>query len=138
MNKFKWDDIQIDQEESFEQVIEEEMLASFASISGDQNPLHTDLGFAKDNGHPKRVAHGLLTSALYSRLVGMSLPGKYALLHGIDISFKAPVYPGDNLTVSGKVFHKTDAYKQMEIKASIKNQKGKTVSKALIKVGVSK
>ena len=43
---------------------------------------------------------------------------------------------GDNLTISGMVTYINDAYKQIEIKASIINQNHKKVSKALIKVGL--
>ena len=78
----------------------------------------------------------MLTASFYSTLIGVFLPGKYCILQGIDIQFNKPVYSGDHLTISGMVTYINDAYKQLEIKASIINQDHKKVSKALIKVGL--
>ena len=137
MNEYIFEDIDVGLKESFTASLTEEMMSSFAVISGDYNPLHIDEAFAKENGFKSNVVFGMLTSSLYSRLVGMNLPGKYALLQGIDISFRKPVYVGDRLTVKGEVVYKNDAYKQLEIKAMVKNQEEIIVSKAIIKVGVS-
>ena len=78
----------------------------------------------------------MLTSSFYSTLVGVYLPGKYCILQGINIQFSHPVYVDDILTITGKVSHINEAYKQLEIKAIIMNQKNIKVSKATIKVGV--
>lgn len=137
MNEYLFQNIDVGLKECFTTFLTEEMMSSFAVISGDYNPLHIDESFAKENGFKSNVVYGLLTSSLYSRLVGMNLPGKYALLQGIDISFRKPVFIGDCLKVTGEVVYKNDAYKQLEIKAMIKNQEEIIVSKATIKVGVS-
>ena len=113
-----------------------EIVDSFAILSGDTNPLHTDDDYAKRYGHPSRVAHGLLTSSFYSKLVGMYLPGKFALLHQIDIRFTSPVYVGDIVTISGSIIAIHDSVRQLEISAAIKNQNEKKISKANIKVGM--
>ena len=66
----------------------------------------------------------------------MYLPGKYCLLHGINISFISPVYAGDMLTISGEISYLNEAYKQVEIKANIRNKNNKKISKAKIKLGI--
>jgi len=137
MNEYLFENIDLGLKESFTAILTEEMMSSFAVISGDHNPLHMDEAFAKENSFKSKVVFGMLTSSLYSRLVGMNLPGKYALLQGIDISFRKPVYIGDCLKVKGEVMYKNDAYKQLEIKAIIENQEDIIVSKAKIKVGVN-
>jgi len=68
--------------------------------------------------------------------VGVYLPGKCALLHGIDVEFKLPAYIGDRLTVSGEVVFLNDAYRRLELKARIRNQAGNVISKAAILAGV--
>jgi 3-hydroxybutyryl-CoA dehydratase len=78
----------------------------------------------------------MLTSSLYSQLVGVYLPGKYALLGGIDIDFHSPCFAGDKLEVQGEIVFLLDAYHRMEIKASIRNAGRKLVSKATIRVGL--
>ncbi len=137
MNEYLFENIDVGLKESFTTFLTKEMMSDFAVISGDHNPLHIDEAFAKDNGFKSNVVYGMLTSSLYSRLVGMNLPGKYALLQGIDVSFRKPVYVGDCLKVTGEVAYKNDAYKHLEIKAMIENQEEVVVSKAKIKVGVS-
>jgi acyl-CoA thioesterase FadM len=66
----------------------------------------------------------------------MHLPGKHALLHGIDLEFKSPAYIGDRLSVSGEIVYLNDAYHRLEVKARIVNQDGKIISKATIRVGL--
>ncbi len=105
-------------------------------ISNDVNPLHVDAEYAKKKGFDGRVVYGLLTASFYSTLVGVYLPGKYCILQGIDIQFSKPVYIDDTLTVTGKVSYINEAYKQIEIKATIVNQHGQKVSKATIKTGL--
>jgi 3-hydroxybutyryl-CoA dehydratase len=136
MNEYKFSDIEIGLEESFEVTIDSSKMAKFLDISNDTNPLHVDSNYAKKKGFPNRVVYGLLTSSFYSTLVGVHLPGKYCILQGIDIQFSEPVYVGDVLKVYGKVSYINEAYKQIEIKGFITNQNNKKISKAVIKTGV--
>ncbi len=59
----------------------EDMLTTFAHLTGDMNPLHTDDDFARQDGFPARVAHGMLVLSFYSTLVGMYLPGRHGRDH---------------------------------------------------------
>jgi 3-hydroxybutyryl-CoA dehydratase len=136
MNEYRWSDLSVGLAARFETEIGAAVLDEFARLSGDHNPLHLDQAFARARGFPGRVAFGLLTSAFYSRLVGMYLPGRFALLHGIDLEFKAPAFEGDRLTVTGEITHLTEAYRRLEIKASIVNGAGKTISKAKIRAAL--
>jgi 3-hydroxybutyryl-CoA dehydratase len=138
MNKYKFSDIHLSLAHTFKTTITKDMMQKFSGYSGDTNPLHLDPKFAAEQGHPNTVVFGMLTASFYSTLVGVYLPGKYALLHSIDITFNLPVYPGEQLTVSGEVKHIHEPYRQVEIKASIQNQTGKKVSKAKIKVGLNR
>ena len=58
-------------------------------------------------------------------------------LQGVDASFIAPVFPGDELTVFGEIFSIHQVFKQIEIRAHITNQIGKKVSKAKIRSGIN-
>jgi 3-hydroxybutyryl-CoA dehydratase len=136
MNEYRWADLALGTSARFEAVITEESMRRFAQISGDVNPLHLDDEFARSRGFPARLAFGLLTSSFYSTLVGVYLPGRWALLHGLDIDLKAPAYVGERLTIAGEITHMTDAYRRIDLKASIVNSQGKTVSKATIRVGI--
>ena len=136
MNEYRFSDIEIGIEEFFQVTIDPSKMEKFLEISGDINPLHTDDGYAKEKGFSNRLVYGLLTASFYSTLVGVHLPGKYCILQGIDIQFSKPVYIDDTLKVSGKVSYINEAYKQIEIKAIITNEKHIKVSKATLKVGL--
>jgi 3-hydroxybutyryl-CoA dehydratase len=136
MNEFLWDDLKVGLRHEFEVVITREMVNAFAEISGDSNPLHSDPAYARRAGFDGQVVFGLLTSSFCSRLVGVYLPGKYALLHGIDIDFVSPVYVGDKLIVTGEIVLLSESVRRMEIKVSISNQAGAVVSKAVARVGL--
>jgi|SRR6185369_1502240 len=136
MTDRRWSDLALGDKASFDVQVSAEMLDCFARVSGDHNPLHMDDTFAVALGFAGRVAFGMLTASFYSRLVGMHLPGKHALLHGVDLEFKSPAYIGDVLTVAGEVVFLNDAYRRLEIIAHIVNQHGKMISKANIRVGV--
>ncbi|MEV6929183.1 MaoC/PaaZ C-terminal domain-containing protein [Dactylosporangium sp. NPDC051485] len=46
-----------------------QLLALFAGASGDRNPLHIDIDYAKAAGRDDVIAHGMLSMAWLSRLV---------------------------------------------------------------------
>ena len=138
MNEYIFSDFYVDMTQSFERTITAEMMEKFLEISGDNNPMHCDDDFARENGFDSRLVYGMLTASLYSTLVGVYLPGKYALFQEIETNFRNPVFVGDTLTVTGTVVELKDKFKRLIIKAVIKNQNGKTVSKATIKAGVLK
>ena len=136
MNEYRWGDLKVGLRHEFHVTLTAEMFGAFAAISGDTNPLHVDAAYAVGAGFPGPVAFGLLTSSFYSQLVGVHLPGRYALLHGIDVDFSSPAYAGDTLLCAGEISFLNDAYHQMELRARITNQAGKRVSKAKIRVGL--
>jgi 3-hydroxybutyryl-CoA dehydratase len=136
MNEYRWEELALGLKHEFEATFTEEMARSFAEISGDVNPLHVDRDYAVSAGFSGPVLFGMMTSSLYSKLVGVYLPGKYALLQGIDLDFNAPVIAGEKLIVQGEIVFMTEAYRRMEIKANIRKENGKLVSKALIRVGM--
>jgi 3-hydroxybutyryl-CoA dehydratase len=90
-------------EAHFEQRLTETDVDAFARLSGDHNPLHTDLSFAQQAGYRDRVVHGALLSALVSRFVGMELPGRQSLLLSMKMDYVAPTFPGDTVAVTGQV-----------------------------------
>lgn len=136
MKQYRWQDLSVGLKHEFNAVITEAMMDHFMEDTGDRNPLHVESSYAQRSGFRGRVAYGLLTSSFYSTLVGMHLPGKYCLLHGIDISFLRPVFINDKLTISGEITYLNDAYQQAQINARIINESGEKVSSAKIKVGM--
>lgn len=136
MNAYRWEDLREGLSHEFEVTLTETMLRQFAEFSGDNNPLHADIEFARQAGYQNVLAHGMLTSSFYSRLVGVYLPGRFALLHGMDLDFVHPAFAGDQLLVSGAIAHLSSAYRRVEVKATICTTRNQLISKAKIRVGV--
>jgi 3-hydroxybutyryl-CoA dehydratase len=136
MNTYRFTELYKGLEATFVVTVSKAMMDKFLEISGDINPLHVDERYANEKGFKGRVVYGLLTSTFYSTLVGVYLPGKFCILQGVDIQFSKPVFVGDELTIVGKIHYINDAYRQLEIKATIINQENIKVSTALIKTGL--
>lgn len=138
MNHYTFQELSEGMLESFQVVITKEMQEAFLNMSGDNNPMHMTDEYAREFGYENRLVYGMLTASLYSRLVGVHLPGEYCLFQQCDTTFNAPVYIGDQLTVTGEIVEKHEGFKRIKVKAYIKNQKGKKVSRATLMVGVSR
>ena len=135
MKEYRWDDLHVGLKDGFDAAFTVEDVAAFAALSGDVNPMHLNAEYAVAAGYAAPVLYGLLTSSLYSQLIGVYLPGKFALLQGIEIHFHLPCYAGDSLRVDGEIIMLNDVYRRIEVRASIRNQERKLISKALIKTG---
>lgn len=134
MNEYRYSDIEIGQEESFKATIDQEKMDMFLKLTGDINPLHSDFEFAIQGGFKGRVVYGFLVSSFYSTLAGVYLPGKWSLIYDVEIGMNSPVFIDDELTISGKVTEKDDAFKMITLKLVIRNQEGTKVSKGKMRV----
>lgn len=114
------DDIKVGDVASFERVIVEEDVATFARLSGDYNPLHTDVAYAEATPFGQRVVFGMLLGAFVSQLIGMQLPGRRALILKESLEFKKPVFIGDTIAIIGTVATKSGSTGILEIQISIK------------------
>lgn len=141
MNEYFFRDLYPGQCESFQVTMTKELEDCFRMMTGDVNPLHLNDQFAEEIGNGKFRSHvtfGMLTASFYSTLAGVYLPGKYSLIHSLDIKFQKPVYMGDQLTIAGEITRKQDELNLIQIKATIKNQEAQKVSQADMKVLVLK
>ena len=137
MNHYRLADLTPGVTESFTVTITEEMMAQFYAITGDNSPIHMDADYAAGRGYPGRVVYGMLGASFVSTLAGVYLPGEHCLLHGVDLKFAKPIFIGDTLTVTGVVDEVNDTFREITIKASIVNQDGKKVTRAVIRAGVA-
>jgi acyl dehydratase len=67
-------------------------------MSGDYNPLHMNEEYAATTIFGRRIAHGPVGGSLVARVIGTQLPGLGTLAYSMKVNFKAPVYPGDEIT----------------------------------------
>lgn len=79
-------------------------IITFATMTGQYNPLHFNVEYARALGHPDVVAHGLL---VYNIALGLSVEDLSEaggpFLGVLDMTFPAPAYPGDTITARSEV-----------------------------------
>ena len=76
-------------------------LALYAGASGDHNPIHIDLDFAKEAGMKDVFAHGMLIMAYLGKAVTNIVP--QSNLKNFSVRFSSITKIGDILTCSGEV-----------------------------------
>ena len=72
-------------------------IQQFAEVSTDRNPVHLDDEYARETVFGGRIAHGILTAALISAVIGEQLPGHGTIYMNQNLTFLAPVRPGDDV-----------------------------------------
>ncbi len=99
-------------------------LALFAGASGDHNPMHIDIDFARKGGMPDVFAHGMLSMAYLGRLLTQWVDQRQ--LREYSVRFAGITHLGHQITCSGKVVDKFEADGEQRVKLQIQtaNQYG--------------
>lgn len=97
------EDLTVGQRETFAKTVTDADIVLYAGVSGDTNPVHLDDEFAAETMFKGRIAHGMLTAAFISAVLGARMPGPGAIYLSQTLRFKAPVRPGDTVTAECEV-----------------------------------
>lgn len=95
--------IQIGETFSIERTVTDELVRRFAELSGDYNPIHLDDEFAKNTRFGRRIAHGMLSGAFISAVLGFEFRERKIVYLSQTMKFRAPVFIGDTVTVKATV-----------------------------------
>jgi 3-hydroxybutyryl-CoA dehydratase len=96
-------DVKIGDSFSTSRLVTDELVRAFAEISGDFNPLHLDDDFAARTRFGRRIAHGMLSGAFISAVLGYEFRERKIVYLSQTMKFTAPVYIGDTVTTVAKV-----------------------------------
>jgi len=99
----------------------------FARLSGDTNPVHLDDSYAATSRFGRRIAHGLLVASLISAVLGTRLPGPGSVYLNQTLTFKSPVFPGDEVTALVEVIRIREDKPIVTIRTTCTNQAGQVV-----------
>lgn len=110
---------------------------SFATITGDTHPQHTDAEWAANSRFGERIAHGLLVLSYAAGLVDFDPERVVALRRIGDAVFKQPVRIGDTVHVEGEVARTRgldDEHGLVELRWKVLNQDGRLVLRTTVEV----
>ncbi|TDM06955.1 MAG: dehydratase [Ideonella sp. MAG2] len=104
--------------------IDRTTLALYAGASGDHNPIHIDIDFARKARMPDVFAHGMLSAAYVARLLTNWVPQQQ--LRALNLRFTGITHLGNQPTLSGHVLEKFEADGERRVKVALKcaNQYG--------------
>ena len=85
----------------FQRAVTQDMVAAYAEISGDRNPIHLDASFAAGTEFGGIVAHGMLLYGFMCDAMRRAHPGPWESTGRMRARFRDPARPGDVVTVTG-------------------------------------
>ena len=116
-------------------------LVSFAMLSGDWNPIHTNQEFAQETYYGKRVVHGVFGISMMTGLLdrtGLFDGSAIAMLGIRDWTFKGPIFVGDTIHFEMEIVSKRLTSKEdrgiVDRQFRLINQRGETVQEGNIAI----
>jgi acyl dehydratase len=89
----------------------------FAALSGDDNPIHVDAGFAARTRFGRTLAHGMMLYGFVGELwCGALVPG--AVEREVELMFPGPVFAGDEIVVAACIVAIADG--RVEVEAEVR------------------
>ena len=122
------DQLQVGFSAQISQTVSAGDIERFAELVGDFHPLHTDREYAQLSGCEDIIAHGLLISSFASRLIGMELPGKNALMVSQSFDYRRVVSPGETLFFNGIIREIDTRFDRIIVKVRVKRHDGLNVA----------
>ncbi len=112
----------------------QEEVRQFAELSGDDNPLHVDEEYAKEGKFGACVVHGILVSGLISKVLGTQLPGEGSIYLEQNLSFRKPVFVGDQVTARVKITEILPEKKIILLETNVYGREGQCVIQGTAKI----
>ena len=102
-------------------------LALYCGASGDHNPIHVDIDFAKSSGLDDVIAHGMLSAGYLARMLTNFV--SQSSIRSWNNRFTAMTNIGDIVNCSGKIVEKfeEDGEKFVRLELQTNTQKAQTI-----------
>lgn len=108
-------------------IFTEEIVASFAKITGDRAPVHFDQNFAQKLGYREPIVHGFLVSSFFSEMLGCHLPGPDSVIQKFSIDFHAPVYINQTIRFKIRVTQVAEAVSAVSLSLTATNEENQVI-----------
>jgi 3-hydroxybutyryl-CoA dehydratase len=109
--------------------VTDDLVRKFAEVSGDFNPIHLDDEFAKTTRFGRRIAHGMLSGAFISAILGTEFREQKVVYLSQTMQFTAPVYLHDTVTTTATVTKIREDKGMVTLEITCTNQSGETTLK---------
>ncbi len=106
--------------------ITDEVVRKFAELSGDFNPIHLDEDFAATTRFGRRIAHGMMSGALISAVLGYEFKERKVVYLSQTMKFIAPVFLDDTVTATATVKKIREDKPVVTLETVCTNQNGET------------
>ncbi|HVQ56575.1 MAG TPA: MaoC family dehydratase [Pyrinomonadaceae bacterium] len=120
-------DIKIGDSFAKSRLVTDELIRAFAEVSGDFNPIHMDEDFAAGTRFGKRIAHGMLSGAFISAVLGYEFRERRIVYLSQTMRFISPVFIGDTVTTAATVKSIREDKGIVTLDTVCSNQDGRTV-----------
>ncbi|MFL6374203.1 MAG: MaoC family dehydratase [Pyrinomonadaceae bacterium] len=104
--------------------VTDELIRDFARLSGDHNPIHPDEEFARSTRFGRRIAHGMLSGAFISAVLGNEFRGMKIVYLAQTMRFTAPTFIGDTITTTATVTHIREDKRIVTLSTDCRKQTG--------------
>lgn len=122
-------DLKIGDSFSTTREITDDVIRKFANVSGDFNPIHLDEEFAAKTRFGKRIAHGMLSGAFISAVLGNEFREISTIYLSQTMKFTAPVFLGDTVTTTATITNVRDDKPIITVETVCTNQNGEMTLK---------
>jgi acyl dehydratase len=122
-------DIKVGDKFSTERLVSDELIRKFADVSGDYNPIHLDEEAASKTRFGKRIAHGMLSGAFISAVLGYEFSERSIVYLSQTLKFTAPVFIGDTVTATATVTNIREDKPIITLETICTNQNGDVLVK---------
>lgn len=109
-----------------EKLVTQDRIESYAEASGDFNPIHVDYEFAAASQFGSTIAHGMMIAAAISEMMTTAFQRDWLERGRLKLRFRAPVYPGNEITAFGQVtrIRERDGTREVTCSVGVRKQNG--------------
>ena len=99
----------------------------FASLTGDNNPIHINDDEAITNGFPEKIVHGILAASVFSAIIANKLPGPGSIYLSQNLNFKSPIFHNQKVIFTVEITKIREDKPIFELETKCENNKGELI-----------